>query len=401
LTITGNDSMGESARGGRGPPPASRGCFSPQPDASLGTGLIPGQPHNWSFTGRLTPDLPYPVVRGKILGGSTAVNGAYFIRARKHDFDRWVAEGNDESYEKSLPYYLKSENDLTYGDTELHNSQGPIPVHRETRNPARLTTAFFEAAAELGFPEDVDKNGEGKHFTDHPDVPFGWKPRRRPDEPDLQQFIESALVFTSDGSDVEGDLEIMPTRKPFGRLLLGRSATKGVAAVLCRPLQTLKSLKGSSIKRLVQQALHRDDIVFTLVIEREDARGTLRIVSADPHVQPELEFNYLSTERDRARMRRMIRTVVALLRTEAFTPSSRSSPRSTRRPSPTTGCSMPGPGRTSSRPCTRREPRRWAVRTTRRPSPTSTAGSTASRAYASWTCRSCPTSRLGALRRRP
>ncbi|MEA2133802.1 MAG: hypothetical protein QOC68_1711 [Solirubrobacteraceae bacterium] len=124
-------------------------------------GSAPGHPNNWSFLAHLTPDLPYTMARGKIVGGSTALNGTYFVRGRREDFDRYVAMGNDEwSFDKVLPYYKKAEKDLAYGDDELHGTSGPVPVYRARRNPHPLTKAFYEAAAELGFVTEPDKNGQ-------------------------------------------------------------------------------------------------------------------------------------------------------------------------------------------------------------------------------------------------
>ena len=122
---------------------------------------LPGNPNNWPLMGQLTPDLSYPVPRGKIIGGSTSVNGTGFTRARKSDFDRWVAAGNCEwSYDAVLPYMIKLERDLEFGDQEHHGTGGPMPVNRDRHNPHPVTSAFYGACAELGYPEEADKNGE-------------------------------------------------------------------------------------------------------------------------------------------------------------------------------------------------------------------------------------------------
>ena len=53
-----------------------------------------------------------PVPRGKVLGGSSAINGQTFIRGAPEDFDTWASWGNDEwSYIKVLPYFRQIEND--------------------------------------------------------------------------------------------------------------------------------------------------------------------------------------------------------------------------------------------------------------------------------------------------
>lgn len=122
----------------------------------------PGHPNNWAFLAKLTPQLTYLVTRGKILGGSTAINGGYYVRARTADFDRWVALGHTEwAYDTVLPYYRRQETDLNYGQSELHGGSGPIPVTRSS-SPHPLTAAFARACAELGFPPEPDKNAQGR-----------------------------------------------------------------------------------------------------------------------------------------------------------------------------------------------------------------------------------------------
>jgi choline dehydrogenase-like flavoprotein len=132
-------------------------------DAGRLSAAMPGHPNNWAFLAKLTPQLSYLVARGKIVGGSTAINGGYYIRARTADFERWAALGNTEwTYEKVLPGYRRQEHDLTYGETEIHGGSGPIPVTRPAQPPHPLTTAFARACAELGFPEEPDKNAQGQ-----------------------------------------------------------------------------------------------------------------------------------------------------------------------------------------------------------------------------------------------
>lgn len=73
---------------------------------------FPGHPNNWSFKANLTPELPYSVPRGKVVGGSSALNGTVFIRGVPQDFDGWAELGNDAwSYDKVLPYFKKLEAD--------------------------------------------------------------------------------------------------------------------------------------------------------------------------------------------------------------------------------------------------------------------------------------------------
>src|SRR5215210_4219226 len=142
-----------------GPCPAGTEAF-PQELLNAGTvqGAMPGYPHNWSFMGYLTPELPYSIARGRILGGSTAISGTYFIRAPKQDFDRWSSGGNEEwAWDKVLPFYKKLENDLQYGESGVHGGEGPLAVSRVSQDHP-VTEAFGRAVKELGFPNERDKN---------------------------------------------------------------------------------------------------------------------------------------------------------------------------------------------------------------------------------------------------
>lgn len=120
---------------------------------------MPASPHNWGMYGRLTEGVEIPITRGKTVGGSSSVNGAYFVRGTKSDFAAWAAAGNDDwSYDKVLPFFTKLENDHDF-DNELHGSSGPVPVRREPLSRAPVfTPAFTEACRSLGHPLDPDKN---------------------------------------------------------------------------------------------------------------------------------------------------------------------------------------------------------------------------------------------------
>ncbi len=134
-------------------------------EARLGRSLavaFPGHPNNWSFVGDLLPGRPYPLARGKIIGGSSSVNGTYFIRARPADFDEWVASGNDLwSYDQVLPFFKKSEADLDFSG-EFHGQDGPMPITRPRPDQlGPVSQTFIEACLRAGFPEDPDKNAPG------------------------------------------------------------------------------------------------------------------------------------------------------------------------------------------------------------------------------------------------
>lgn len=138
--------------------PADPGFASEVLDASRIRGAMPGHPANWSFDTRLTPDLDYTVVRGRMLGGSSAINGGYFIRARSGDHARWAEAGGSRwSHDEALPVWRALEADSDFPTAPLHGARGPMPVHRPSAGS--LTTAFLEAARARGWRDEPDKNG--------------------------------------------------------------------------------------------------------------------------------------------------------------------------------------------------------------------------------------------------
>ncbi|MEU1275532.1 GMC family oxidoreductase N-terminal domain-containing protein [Streptomyces sp. NPDC005799] len=129
-------------------------------DARLIPGARPGHPDITAHHVRLTPRRPWQVPRGRVLGGSTTVNGGYFIRARREDFDRWAALGNPAwAYGQVLPLLRKLESDLDFGASDLHGGDGPMRIRRgRLDHPA--AAAFRGAARALGHPAEHDKNDQ-------------------------------------------------------------------------------------------------------------------------------------------------------------------------------------------------------------------------------------------------
>jgi choline dehydrogenase len=128
--------------------------------ATLGA-AIPGHPATWTYAAQLAEDVSYPVVRGRVVGGSSAVNGTYFVRGTPADFDGWAAAGNDLwSAAAVLPAFRRSETDTDFGDGPGHGADGPMPVTR-LRLDHPVTDAFAAACDALGFPAEPDKNGGG------------------------------------------------------------------------------------------------------------------------------------------------------------------------------------------------------------------------------------------------
>ena len=81
-------------------------------DASAMVGAADGHAANWSLDARLTQSRRVTVPRGKVIGGSSTVNGGVFLRAIPSDFDRWAALGNDQwSFASVLPFLRRLEDD--------------------------------------------------------------------------------------------------------------------------------------------------------------------------------------------------------------------------------------------------------------------------------------------------
>jgi choline dehydrogenase len=99
------------------------------------------------------------VPRGKVTGGSSAINTSAFYRGIPEDFDAWADLGNNQwRFDEVLPYFCQLETDVDRHD-EHHGAAGPIFVHhasRESWPPAQL--AFYNACRAAGFPDCPDHN---------------------------------------------------------------------------------------------------------------------------------------------------------------------------------------------------------------------------------------------------
>jgi choline dehydrogenase len=99
--------------------------------------------------------------RGKVLGGSSSINGMIFQRGNPLDYQRWAADAGMESWDWAhcLPYFTRMENCLAAApDDPLRGHSGPLVLERgPARNP--LFGAFFKAATQAGYPVTDDTNG--------------------------------------------------------------------------------------------------------------------------------------------------------------------------------------------------------------------------------------------------
>ncbi|HUN96530.1 MAG TPA: choline dehydrogenase [Bradyrhizobium sp.] len=124
---------------------------------------------NWMYQTEPEPGLDGRTIfqpRGKVLGGSSSINGLLYLRGQHQDYDRWRQRGNAGwGYDDVLPYFRKAE-DQQRGGNEFHGVGGPLPVS-DWRHADPLSEAFVVAAAESGIPTNPDFNGatqEGAGF---------------------------------------------------------------------------------------------------------------------------------------------------------------------------------------------------------------------------------------------
>ena len=116
---------------------------------------------NWMYQTEPEPGLNGRSVfqpRGKVLGGSSSINGLLYIRGQHEDYDRWRQHGNNGwGFDDVLPYFKKAENQQRGAD-DFHGAGGPLPVS-DLSYADPLSAAFIEAAAETGVPRNPDFNG--------------------------------------------------------------------------------------------------------------------------------------------------------------------------------------------------------------------------------------------------
>ncbi|MBV8187148.1 MAG: GMC family oxidoreductase N-terminal domain-containing protein [Alphaproteobacteria bacterium] len=120
--------------------PAVNWCFSSEPDEGSGGRRI-------------------EVPRGKMLGGSSSINGMVYIRGQAQDYDHWAQLGNRGwSWQEVLPVFKRMEN-YDGGSDEYRGRNGPLRVTDTPRHKIPLLEKMIEAAAKIGLPFNPDLNG--------------------------------------------------------------------------------------------------------------------------------------------------------------------------------------------------------------------------------------------------
>ena len=314
--------------------------------------------HNWQFLGQPTAVAePMMVPRGKVTGGSSAINGQMFLRGIPEDYDTWAGWGNDEwSYEKLLPYFRTLETDTDFSD-DFHGTTGPIIVRRfksEEMHPAQV--AFRTAALESGHLESPDLN--------HPDSegisptplnnPNGirWSTnlgylsmsRHRLNLTIRANCNVRKVLFDSRsayGLEVESEGEIFVVEGqnlrdhpilPISFKTKEHVPLDGLAPrnqYVLRYTASGSDLRNDMIIIMQSFATERVDrggsrmdgfgVRMTLSLYLAKSSGNLSLQSKDPSVQPFLNYNYFDEPFDRERMREGIHKCIGLAEHPIFT----------------------------------------------------------------------------------
>jgi len=135
---------------------------SPWIHIPLGYGKLFNDPRvNWLYESEPQPQLNGRRIkqpRGKVLGGSSSINGLVYIRGQREDFDGWRQAGcTGWGYDDVLPYFRRAE-DQVRGADAFHGTGGPLAVSDRTE-PHPLCDAFIAACGEAGLPANPDFNG--------------------------------------------------------------------------------------------------------------------------------------------------------------------------------------------------------------------------------------------------
>ena len=128
----------------------------------LGYGKLFNHPRlNWRFKSQPEPFLDGRIInqpRGRVLGGSSSINGLLYVRGQAEDFDSWARLGNRGwGWEDMLPWFRKSE-DQQRGADHWHGAGGPLAVS-DPSEPHPLCDAWIAAGQEAGHPVNPDFNG--------------------------------------------------------------------------------------------------------------------------------------------------------------------------------------------------------------------------------------------------
>ncbi|HYR18494.1 MAG TPA: GMC oxidoreductase [Myxococcales bacterium] len=256
--------------------------FAPNsyPTVLTDANVVAGSPtFDWKYhtedAARLGHDVPVP--RGRVVGGSSAVNGTVAIRARPADFARWAKRGIEGwSWETVLAAYKALENTPT-GDDAWHGRRGPLPIRQRTaeqNTPAMR--AFVEASQAVGLEHVSDFNGATQHGVGpYPlNVIDGDNVHALKRESNSMKPAAGAIVWTRSQQAEAGDLDLHISGTHF---IDPSASPTGGAIVLACAVVLPKSV------------------------------GQLRLSSRDPRAAPHIHYNFFDDPVDLDRLVEAVR----------------------------------------------------------------------------------------------
>ena len=176
---------------------------------------------NWGYESAPEPNMDNRKItwpRGKVLGGTSSINGMMYMRGHRWDYDNWAASGLDGwSYEEVLPYFKFAEGHRDRRDA-YHGNDGPFIVSRAKSNNS-LYGVFLEACRQAGHPETDDFNGAQQEGMGRQD--FNIDNGRR---------VSTATAYLAPARD-RPNLEII-TRAYATRLVIENGRVTGVEYAL-------------------------------------------------------------------------------------------------------------------------------------------------------------------------
>jgi choline dehydrogenase len=129
--------------------------------SGMGT-LLSSDRFNWAYTSQPEPFLDnrrlgHP--RGRVLGGSSSINGMMYVRGHARDYDHWAQQGlSGWSYAEMLPYFRRAQRHEKGAD-DYRGGEGPLSVSSPRLERSPLAEAFIRAGVEAGYPYTADANG--------------------------------------------------------------------------------------------------------------------------------------------------------------------------------------------------------------------------------------------------
>lgn len=194
------------------------------PSDLLDGGRLPaGLEHDWQYAVSPVSGRSIPYRRGRVVGGTSAVNAAAFMWPRSRDFARWEALGNTEwSWDQVLPWLLRVESDPDSLNSALHGQHGPVPVRRYSdAELIPLQRAFTKACLDtLGLPFVPDHNAAGIEDGVGP-----WPMNRRADK----TRVSTALAYLAGARD-RPNLQVR-AHSAIARLVLDDGRAVGVELI--------------------------------------------------------------------------------------------------------------------------------------------------------------------------